>query len=58
MHDVAYDELRYPNGVVGHDHVGWLESAKVRRFTVAGEEKRIVYTMWLRRENRESMTRE
>jgi predicted dehydrogenase len=43
MHDVAYLELRYPNGVMGHIHVSWLEPAKVRRFTVVGEEKMIVY---------------
>lgn len=42
-HDVAYLELRYPNGVMGHIHVSWLEPAKVRRFTVVGEEKMIVY---------------
>lgn len=43
MHDVAYLELRYPNGVMGHIHVSWLEPAKVRRFTVVGDEKMIVY---------------
>jgi predicted dehydrogenase len=43
IHDVAYLELRYPNGVMGHIHVSWLEPAKVRRFTVVGEEKMIVY---------------
>lgn len=43
MHDVAYLELRYPNGVMGNIHVSWLEPAKVRRFTVVGDEKMIVY---------------
>jgi predicted dehydrogenase len=43
MHDVAYLELRYPNDVMGHIHVSWLEPAKVRRFTVVGTEKMIVY---------------
>jgi predicted dehydrogenase len=43
MHDVAYLELRYPNGVLGHVHVSWLEPAKVRRFTVVGDEKMVVY---------------
>jgi predicted dehydrogenase len=43
MHDVAYLELRYPDGILGHIHVSWLEPAKVRRFTVVGDEKMIVY---------------
>lgn len=43
MHDVAYLELRYPSGVMGNIHVSWLEPAKVRRFTVVGDEKMIVY---------------
>jgi predicted dehydrogenase len=43
MHDVAYLELRYPNGVLGHVHVSWLEPAKVRRFTVVGTDKMVVY---------------
>lgn len=43
MHDVAYLELRYPDGVTGNIHVSWLEPAKVRRFTVVGEERMIVY---------------
>jgi predicted dehydrogenase len=43
MHDVAYLELRYPTGVLGHIHVSWLEPAKVRRFTVVGTEKMVVY---------------
>jgi len=43
LHDVAYLEMRYPDGVMGHIHVSWLEPAKVRRFTVVGDEKMIVY---------------
>lgn len=43
MHDVAYLELRYPDDILGHIHVSWLEPAKVRRFTVVGDEKMIVY---------------
>jgi predicted dehydrogenase len=43
LHDVAYLELRYPGGVLGHIHVSWLEPAKVRRVTVVGDEKMIVY---------------
>jgi predicted dehydrogenase len=43
LHDVAYLELRYPDGIMGHVHVSWLEPAKVRRFTVVGDEKMIVY---------------
>jgi predicted dehydrogenase len=43
MHDVAYLELGYPSGIMGHIHVSWLEPAKVRRLTVVGDEKMIVY---------------
>lgn len=43
MHDVAYLELRYSSGVMGHVHVSWLEPAKVRRITVVGDEKMVVY---------------
>ena len=42
-HDVAYVELKYPNGVLGHIHVSWLEPCKVRRLTVVGDEKMVVY---------------
>jgi predicted dehydrogenase len=42
-HDVAYLELKYPNGVLGHIHVSWLEPCKVRRVTVVGDEKMVVY---------------
>lgn len=42
-HDVAYLELMYPDGVLGHIHVSWLEPCKVRRFTVVGDEKMVVY---------------
>jgi predicted dehydrogenase len=43
QHDVAYLELRYPDAIMGHIHVSWLEPAKVRRFTVVGDEKMVVY---------------
>jgi predicted dehydrogenase len=42
-HDVAYIELKYPSGVLGHVHVSWLEPCKVRRLTVVGDEKMVVY---------------
>ncbi len=42
-HDVAYVELKYPEGVLGHIHVSWLEPCKVRRLTVVGDEKMVVY---------------
>lgn len=42
-HDVAYIELKFPKGVLGHIHVSWLEPCKVRRLTVVGDEKMVVY---------------
>ncbi len=43
IHDVAYIEMKYPQGITGHIHVSWLEPCKVRRFTVVGDEKMVVY---------------
>ncbi len=42
-HDVAYLELKYPKAVLGHIHVSWLEPCKVRRITIVGDEKMVVY---------------
>ncbi|HEV8194402.1 MAG TPA: Gfo/Idh/MocA family oxidoreductase [Ktedonobacterales bacterium] len=43
IHDVVYMTLRYPSGLLAHIHLSWLNPSKVRRFTVVGEDKMVVY---------------
>jgi len=41
--DVSFMILRFANGVLGHLHVSWLDPNKVRRMTVVGSKKMVVY---------------
>jgi predicted dehydrogenase len=41
--DVSFLILRFGNGVLGHLHVSWLDPNKVRRMTVVGSKKMVVY---------------
>lgn len=43
MHDLAYVHMTFPNDVVAHIHVSWLDPCKVRRITVVGSRKMVVY---------------
>lgn len=43
IHDVVYLTLEYPNGLLAHIHVSWLNPSKVRRFTVVGDRQMAVY---------------
>lgn len=43
IHDVAYMNLVFPNNVLAHIHVSWLDPCKVRRVTVVGSKKMVVY---------------
>jgi predicted dehydrogenase len=42
-HDIAYLNLLYPGNVLAHVHVSWLDPCKVRRVTVVGSKKMVVY---------------
>jgi predicted dehydrogenase len=42
IHDVAYVNLTFPNNIMAHVHVSWLDPAKVRRVTVVGSKKMAV----------------
>jgi len=42
VHDVAYVELRFPNNIMAHLHVSWLDPCKVRRITIVGSKKMVV----------------
>src|SRR5207237_8400340 len=41
--DAAFVTLEYPNGVVGHIQVSWLDAVKVREVTVIGDRQRAVF---------------
>ncbi len=43
IYDVAYLSLVFPNKVPAYVHVSWLDPCKVRRVTVVGSKKMIVY---------------
>jgi predicted dehydrogenase len=43
MEDVVFAILEYPNGIVTHIHTSWLDPNKVRRMTVVGTKKMVVY---------------
>jgi predicted dehydrogenase len=43
IHDVAYINLVFPDNVMAHIHVSWLDPCKVRRVTVVGSKKMAVY---------------
>jgi predicted dehydrogenase len=42
-HDVAHLTLNYPGGVMADLHVSWLDPCKIRRITIVGNKKMIVY---------------
>jgi predicted dehydrogenase len=41
--DVAFIDLEYPNGVIAHAELSWLAPSKLRRTTIVGSEKMVVY---------------
>lgn len=43
VHDVAYLTLYFPNGVLADVRVSWLDPCKIRRYTIVGSEKMLVY---------------
>jgi predicted dehydrogenase len=43
IEDVAFMTMEYPNGVLAHVHVSWLDPCKIRRTTVVGSKKMLVY---------------
>lgn len=43
IHDIVYINLIFPNNVFAHIHVSWLDPCKVRRLTVVGSQKMVVY---------------
>jgi predicted dehydrogenase len=43
VEDVAFIDLAYPEGVIANIHVSWLDPCKIRRTTVVGSRKMLVY---------------
>ena len=41
--DVAFVTLEYPDGRLAHIHVSWLDPNKIRRATIVGSRKMLVY---------------
>ncbi|MDP9379902.1 MAG: Gfo/Idh/MocA family oxidoreductase [Chloroflexota bacterium] len=42
IHDVAYVEVRFPDNILAHVHLSWLDPCKVRRVTIVGSKKMVV----------------
>ncbi len=43
IEDVAFVNLQYPNNVMAHLHVSWLDPNKIRTITVVGSRKMLMY---------------
>jgi predicted dehydrogenase len=43
IEDVAFIDLEYPNRIIANIHVSWLDPCKIRRTTVVGSQKMLVY---------------
>ena len=43
IEDVVFVDLRFPGGRLAHVHVSWLDPHKLRKFTVVGSRKMVVF---------------
>jgi predicted dehydrogenase len=43
LHEVAYINLHFPNGILANLRVSWLDPVKTRRITIIGSKKMLVY---------------
>src|SRR5258707_4472333 len=43
IHDMAHLDLGFEDGMNAHIHVSWLHPCKIRRMTVIGDERMVVY---------------
>ena len=43
VHDVVYVNMVFPDNILAHIHLSWLDPCKVRRITVVGSKKMVVY---------------
>ncbi len=43
VEDVVFGRIRFASGVIGHLHLSWLDPHKMRKMTVIGAEKMVVF---------------
>lgn len=43
IEDVVFGRVRFASGVIGHLHLSWLDPHKIRRMTVIGSDKMVVF---------------
>ena len=43
VEDVVFVDLKFPGGKMAHVHVSWLDPHKLRKFTVVGSKKMVVF---------------
>jgi predicted dehydrogenase len=43
VEDVVFGHIRFPSGILGHLHLSWLDPHKMRKMTVIGSEKMVVF---------------
>ena len=43
VEDVVFCYLRFPSGKIAHMHLSWLDPHKMRRITVVGRDKMVVF---------------
>ena len=43
IEDVVFATLKWANGVIGHIHVSWLDPGKIRKMTLVGSRRMVVY---------------
>lgn len=43
VEDVVFGRIRFPSGIIGHLHLSWLDPHKMRRMTVIGSERMVVF---------------
>ncbi|MDZ7374225.1 MAG: Gfo/Idh/MocA family oxidoreductase [candidate division KSB1 bacterium] len=43
IEDVVFVDFLFPSGITAHIHVSWLDPSKVRRMTIVGSKKMVVY---------------
>lgn len=43
INDVVFLNIKYPNRIMANIHVSWLDPCKVRRMTIVGSKKMVVY---------------
>jgi predicted dehydrogenase len=43
VEDVVFGRIRFPSGIIGHLHLSWLDPNKMRKMTVIGSERMVVF---------------